>query len=83
MISKYKPGDKVILGEHTRREAFGIQMDKYVGKEATLIRIGYSSFMKPCWYVDIDNGAFYWHEENFFQCPCKAHLCIKHRKHSS
>jgi hypothetical protein len=79
-MSKYKVGDKVILGEHTNRYGFGFHMDQYVGKVATLTRKN-RGIDKPSWYVDIDVGCSWWLEENFNQCPCKqVRTCLKHRK---
>ena len=79
-MSNYKPGDKVILGEHTNGYGFVASMQQYVGKVATLTR--FQSSTRPSWYVDIDGGASWWLEENFNQCPCKVRLCVKHRKPS-
>lgn len=82
-MSRYKVGDKVILGEHSNRYGFGFRMDQYVGKVATLTRKNHG-IDKPSWYVDIDAGCCWWLEENFNQCPCsnKVRTCLKHRKRS-
>jgi hypothetical protein len=80
-MSNYKPGDKVILGEHTNGYGFGVSMQQYVGKVATLTYKNKAG-SKQSWYVDIDGGAYWWLEENFNQCPCKVRLCVKHRKPS-
>jgi hypothetical protein len=63
---RFKIGDKVILGAHdyneynTYRIDWDENMDRYVGKVATLQK----SHDGVAWYVDIDNGIYYWFAAN-------------------
>jgi hypothetical protein len=60
-----KTGTKVILGGHPRksngeRTNWDPEMDKYIGKEATLVKDANASSAFESWHVDIDNGSHYW-----------------------
>lgn len=62
-MAKFKVGSKVILGDHYINGAhvdWNPDMQRYVGKAATITKVqGVSSY-----YVDIDNGRYYWFEHN-------------------
>jgi len=68
MVGKYKAGDKVVLGKHP--SDWASEMDQYVGKVATLV-VGRYISRWFVWNVDIDNGRWFWHEENFDQVRAK------------
>lgn len=66
-MSKYQIGDKVILGEHDGTKTsknWNPYMMQYVGKEATIVRLGMIDSVCQCYRVDIDNGSFEWREIN-------------------
>jgi hypothetical protein len=82
MSSKFKVGDKVILGRHDPDPGtlFGfanwaIGMEKHVGSIATLNHLfpldlehGYT------WGVDIDLSVYAWHEKNMTLCITEGQL---------
>lgn len=69
-MNKYKPGDKVVLGEHDGSggsKNWDPDMMQYVAKDATIVRLGTVDSVCQCYIVDIDNGCYEWREINM--CP--------------
>jgi len=71
MASRFKVGNRVILGRHQHHIVGGTyweeEMNEFVGKIATLtIQAGshYYGGGGLLWRVDIDDGAFLWREVN-------------------
>jgi hypothetical protein len=69
MTSKFKSGDKVILGKHKdlgNGPNWSENMNQFLGKIATLKEIN-KSYNDPeltHWRVDVDGGRFIWREIN-------------------
>jgi hypothetical protein len=64
-MTLYKPGDKVILGEHQRingSKNWSSEMAQYVGKEAIITGIASHDKTCQCYNVDIDKGTWEWRE---------------------
>lgn len=70
-MSRFKIGDKVILGIHEYLSVAGSNWDpamsKFVGKVATIIN-GCDNYFYPIegtqWRVDLDGGVYAWRELN-------------------
>ena len=81
MVTKFKKGNRVILGKHDRGEFWSPSMNEFVGKESILIEEAtVDTYNYVVWYVELTGHRYLWRESNMTlakplrkymgECPC-------------